>query len=100
MFVADSDSGVVGLVTVGHRHHFSGQKDAYVGELVVAEAEEGRGIGRMLMQAAEGWARSQGLQYLTLETGAANGAARAFYAALGYQEEDIRFTKGTDPVSM
>jgi hypothetical protein len=33
------------------------------------------------------------LGYLTLETGAANHGGRAFYAALGYLEEDVRLTK-------
>jgi len=76
----------VGLVTVGHRRHFAGELDAYIGELIVAEAAEGRGIGRLLMRAAEDWADSRGLRRLTLETGAANSAARAFYASLGYLE--------------
>ena len=30
---------------------------------------------------------------LTLETGAANTAARRFYGALGYRDEDVRLTK-------
>jgi ribosomal protein S18 acetylase RimI-like enzyme len=45
------------------------------------------------MRAAEDWARRRGLQHLTLETGAANTAARAFYRALGYRYEDVRLTK-------
>jgi GNAT superfamily N-acetyltransferase len=47
----------------------------------------------LLMDAAEGWARRRGHQHITLETGAANGAARAFYDRRGYQEEDVRLTK-------
>jgi len=70
-----------------------GEVDAYVGELMVAEGAQRRGIGTRLVRAAEQWARSQGLRHLTLETGAANGTARAFYAALGYAEEDVRLTR-------
>jgi GNAT superfamily N-acetyltransferase len=46
-----------------------------------------------LLAAAEAWAGRCGLERLTLETGAANTAARAFYAAAGYHEEDVRLTK-------
>jgi ribosomal protein S18 acetylase RimI-like enzyme len=35
----------------------------------------------------------RGLARITLETGAANDAARAFYAALGYREEDVRLSR-------
>jgi GNAT superfamily N-acetyltransferase len=63
------------------------------GELVVAEAMERRGIGARLLGAAEAWAVERGLERLTLETGAANSGARAFYAAAGYVEEDVRLTK-------
>jgi GNAT superfamily N-acetyltransferase len=45
------------------------------------------------MVAAEEWARRQGLACLSLDTGAANARARAFYAALGYEEEDVKLTK-------
>src|SRR3982751_3264399 len=92
-FVAVADTGVVGLVTLGTRTHFTGQLDAYVGELIVAELMERRGIGGLLIRAAELWAAERGFEYLTLETGAANNGARAFYASLGYCEEDVRITK-------
>ena len=76
VFVAIVAERLVGLVTVGERQHFTGETDAYVGELVVAEGMERRGVGRLLMRAAEDWGRQRGLKHLTLETGAANGGAR------------------------
>jgi GNAT superfamily N-acetyltransferase len=93
VLVAVDAARLVGLVTVGQRQHFTGETDAYVGELVVAAGMERRGVGTLLMQAAEEWGRRRGLKFLTLETGAANSTARAFYASLGYQEEDVRLTK-------
>jgi len=68
VFVAVDAARLVGVVTVGQRQHFTGETDAYVGELVVAEGMERRGVGTLLMQAAEEWGRRRGLQYLTLET--------------------------------
>jgi len=83
---------VVGVVHVAERTHFTGQVDAYVGELVTATGMERRGIARALMAAAEAWGATRGLDHLTLETGAANHGARAFYATLGYLEEGVRLT--------
>jgi ribosomal protein S18 acetylase RimI-like enzyme len=91
--VAVDGDQVVGIVSVTERAHFTGQTDAYVGELITAAGQERRGIARRLMAAAEAWGADRGLSFLTLETGAANHAARSFYAALGYQEEDVRLTK-------
>lgn len=93
VYVAVDGDEIVGVVAAAERTHFSGQADAYVGELVTAAGKERRGIGRALMQAAEAWGAARGLDHLTLETGAANAAARALYAALGYLEEDVRVTK-------
>jgi GNAT superfamily N-acetyltransferase len=97
VFVAEGPSGrPIGLVRVGQCAHFTGDADGYVGELIVSAAHEGRGVGRALMAAAERWARQRGLGRVTLETGAANTHARAFYGRLGYVEEEVRLTKLLD----
>ena len=93
MYVAVADDQVVGFVSVAERTHFTGQVDAYVGELVTATGMERRGIARALMTVAEAWGADCGLRCLTLETGAANQTARSFYASLGYLPEDVRLTK-------
>jgi ribosomal protein S18 acetylase RimI-like enzyme len=95
LVAVDADE-VVGLVTLGTRTHFTGEVDAYVGELIVAESRERRGIGARLVRAAESWAARRGFAHLTLETGAANAAARTFYSSLGFAEEDVRLTKSVD----
>src|SRR5437879_4073510 len=92
VWVAEMDRAVVGFVHGGERRHFSGETDAYVGELVVARHAEGQGVGRALLAEVQRWAVGRGGRRLTLETGAANGSARAFYAALGFQEEDVRLS--------
>jgi ribosomal protein S18 acetylase RimI-like enzyme len=93
VFVAVDGELIVGVVHAAERKHFTGQVDAYVGELITAAGQERRGIARALMQAAEEWGAARGLDYLTLETGILNYPARAFYQAIGYLEEDVRFTK-------
>jgi GNAT superfamily N-acetyltransferase len=81
-------------------------------EAVLALAPR-QGIGRELMGAADTWARDHGLAHLTLHAGARNAGARnagarnagarnagarnagarAFYAALGFAEEEVRLTR-------
>ena len=87
------DGHIAGLVSLAEREHFTGERDAYVSELVVDAALEGRGGGQALMTAAEEWAAGRGLSRLTLETGARNHRARHFYKRAGYQEEELRLTK-------
>lgn len=92
VIVADDDGDLAGFVSVTTKAHFTGQVDGYVGELVVSPSSEGRGVGRRLVAAASEWATERGARFLTLETGAANARALAFYSALGFVTEDVRLT--------
>ena len=93
VFVAEHAGDVIGMVSVSERTHFTGEIDGYIGELVVAREATRSGVGRALTDAAEEWSRRRGHRRITLETGAANTAARAFYAAIGFDEEVIRLSK-------
>lgn len=93
VFVAEMSGRVVGFVGIAHRPHFSGEVDAYIGELVVSTETVRRGIGRALVNEIEKWARKRGYSRIALDTGAANGSARNFYAILGYAEEGVRLSK-------
>ncbi|MGH3456071.1 MAG: GNAT family N-acetyltransferase [Nocardioidaceae bacterium] len=92
LLVAERDERIVGFVDAAERRHWSGALDVYVGELVVERTAEGRGVGRGLVDAVRDWAGRRGIAVITLETGAANEPARAFYAALGFAEESVRLT--------
>lgn len=94
VFVAEDDQGQrLGFATVTHETHFTGERQAYIGELAASEAAEGRGAGRALLQACEGWAREQGDRILSLATGAANEHALGFYDHFGYRREDVKLVK-------
>jgi ribosomal protein S18 acetylase RimI-like enzyme len=97
VLVARLGGRVAGLVSLAEREHFTGDLDAYVGELVTDRAAEGRGAGQALMAAAERWAASRGLSRITLETGARNHRARRFYEKAGYEEEEVRLSKAVRP---
>jgi GNAT superfamily N-acetyltransferase len=92
LVAADAD-GIAGVISVRASTHFTGERDGYIGELVVAHRAARRGIGRALVAAADEWARDHGLRNLTLHTGAFNAGARAFYADLGFAEEEVRLTR-------
>lgn len=68
----------------------------YVSMLSVATGAEGYGIGRLLMEAAEAWAREQGFACLSLDVFASNNHGRAFYARQGFQEDSLKLYKLLD----
>ncbi len=90
VFVAENEQGErLGFATVSHSTHFTGEGQAYIGELATSEEAEGRGVGKALAQACEQWAREQGYRILSLATGAANEGALGFYRHMGYLDEDV-----------
>jgi ribosomal protein S18 acetylase RimI-like enzyme len=94
VFIAEDEQGKrLGAATVSHHQHFTGEGEAYIGELAVSEAEEGHGAGQALVEACAQWAREQGYSLLVLQTGTANTRARGFYQRLGFLEENIRLAK-------
>jgi ribosomal protein S18 acetylase RimI-like enzyme len=97
VLVAADEDGVAGVISIRPSTHFTGERDGYIGELAVAERASRRGAGRALVEAAGTWARDHGLRNLTLHTGAFNASARAFYAALGFTEEEVRLTRPLPP---
>lgn len=94
LFIAEDEMGErLGIASVARQQNFTGEEQAYIGELATTDAAEGRGAGRVLVEACEHWAREQGLPFLVLHTGAANGRARGFYQHLGFREEDVKLVK-------
>jgi ribosomal protein S18 acetylase RimI-like enzyme len=94
VFIAENEQGErLGFATVSHSTHFTGEGQAYIGELATSEEAERRGVGKALAQACEQWAREQGYRILSLATGAANEQALGFYRHLGYLSEDVTLVK-------
>jgi Acetyltransferases len=93
IYVAAEGADVVGFVAVTEDTHWTGERDAYIGELVIRPDLERQGVGRQLVRAAELWASTRGLRRVRLSTGAANTAALRLYGALGYQCEDVTLSR-------
>jgi GNAT superfamily N-acetyltransferase len=94
VLIAEDEQGQrLGFATVSHSSHFTGQRQAYIGELATSESAEGRGVGTALVKACEEWARQEGYTLLAVSTGAANKRALRFYHHLGFQDEDVTLTR-------
>jgi ribosomal protein S18 acetylase RimI-like enzyme len=62
--------------------------DCYLAELYVVPQLRGRGRGRALMEAAIELARERGADYMELNTGEDDVAARALYERLGFSNRE------------
>ncbi|MGE5236830.1 MAG: N-acetyltransferase family protein [Acidobacteriota bacterium] len=95
LLVAESRGGeVLGFAFLETlEDYFTGERHGHVGILAVAEAAEGKGVGRALLTASDDWARAQGYGRLTLTVFAGNRRARTIYERFGYQAETIRYVR-------
>ena len=85
LFVAESSGGRIGgwLQVFGY-HVVESDARAEVAGLVVDETQRGSGIGRLLMQHAENWAREKGYAAVALRSNIIRHEAHAFYQRIGY----------------
>src|ERR1700745_4075332 len=90
LLLAADGSGYAGYL-LGFRHltFYANGPVAWVEEVVVRGRDRGRGIGRALMDAFEGWAAAEGCALVALAT----RRAEPFYLALGYEESATYFRK-------
>lgn len=90
VLVAEADGRLTGYLLVSvHATFFANGPVAWIEELMVDERVRRGGVGAALMRAAELWAADAGAAYVSLAT----RRAAAFYAALGYDESAVFFTK-------
>lgn len=81
--------GLCGFLEAGTRPYADGCDTGPVGYIegwFVDEDVRRQGIGRLLMQAAEAWARSLGLKEMASDTNLTNEASLGAHLALGYKE--------------
>lgn len=89
VLVGRDGEAIVGTVMVGHDGH-----RGWVYYVATDPGRRGRGFGRAIMNAAEGWLRVAGIAKLQLLVRCENARAGAFYQSIGYAEvQSIVFAK-------
>jgi RimJ/RimL family protein N-acetyltransferase len=89
VLVAEADGEIVGRLSLARDPHPASAHVADLG-LMVAKTCRRRGVGRALMEAAETWARSAGIEKLELHVFPYNAPAIGLYERLGYRREGVR----------
>jgi GNAT superfamily N-acetyltransferase len=100
-FVADLDNRAVGWVHVVLAEYVDAEAFVVIAGLVVDRNYRRRGIGRVLMDRAEIWARERGCSIVRLTSSSTRTTAHRFYENLGYTniKTQYSFVKPLDPVA-
>ena len=93
---AAANAGVVGWLQVHLTKIIESEPRGGIVGLVVSADARGRGIGRRLVEAAEGWAKEQGAESVGVRCNTTRAEAHAFYERLGFRaaKTQISFRKG------
>ena len=95
VFVAVSKGKVVGFIVFSMK-----QRDDNIDNIVVAKSEQGKGVGRALVEYIEDFAKSRGMDVITTDTTEnAKGVpwkAYGFWKKMGYEDTGKRLASGYD----
>jgi RimJ/RimL family protein N-acetyltransferase len=100
VFVAETEQGVVGRLSIARDPHPASRHVADLGLMVAAPARK-RGIGWALLEQAAGWARTAGVSKLELHVFPHNEPAIRLYERFGFVQEGYRkqhYRRGRDYV--
>ncbi|WP_029005038.1 GNAT family acetyltransferase [Azorhizobium doebereinerae] len=92
ILVARDGDALAASVMVGHDGH-----RGWMYYLAVDPARQGKGLGRVLVAAAEDWLKARGVPKVMLLVRPENEKVRGFYEAIGYLDEPrVVFSKRLD----
>jgi ribosomal protein S18 acetylase RimI-like enzyme len=98
VFVAEVNGVVAGVETVAEISALLHQpgRVAQITMLVVGAAHRRLGVGRLLLEAGERWARECGSRRILVASNERRHDAHAFYESSGYRHTSRRFGKDLD----
>jgi len=86
VFVAETHSGVLaGFLSAFVMRTLESDAHVEIGALVVDEQHRSQGVGELLMEKAENWARESGCELVRLRSNVIRERAHQFYERLGYE---------------
>ncbi len=85
VYIAETDGELVGWAHVFVHPSLLADMPAEVAGLVVDESYRSGGVGRILMEQTERWAREHGCRSVGLRSNVLRSRAHAFYERLGYR---------------
>ena len=86
VFVACLGKEVIAWIDVALTLHLQSRPFALIGGLVVRDGHRGMRVGRRLCEAAEAWAREQGVRVMRVTSRSTRADAHRFYLRGGYKE--------------
>jgi RimJ/RimL family protein N-acetyltransferase len=89
VFVAETEAGIVGRLSVARDPHPASRHVADLGLMVAAGARR-QGIGKALLEQAVRWARQSGVTKLELHVFPWNEPALRLYESFGFEREGLR----------
>lgn len=94
---ADDQGGPLGFIHLeAGRDYYNHKAHGHIANLIVSPEAEGRGVGRLLLNKAEEWARAQGFRWLTLSVFEQNTRAREVYERFGFGPDIMKYVKEID----
>jgi ribosomal protein S18 acetylase RimI-like enzyme len=84
LLVGSSEGKIVASAMVGYEGH-----RGWINYLAVSPEHRKQGIGRRMMEEAERRLRAEGCPKINLQVRSSNPGAVAFYAAMGYLQDDV-----------
>jgi len=93
-FIAESNNVQLGFIHVRtHKDDISGETCGTIPLLAVLPESQGLGVGSILIEYAEKWAKDLGCRLLHLEVFANNKKAKGFYKNIGFKPETVHMIK-------
>jgi GNAT superfamily N-acetyltransferase len=65
----------------------------WVEDLIVLPSQRSRGVGKLLLDAAEDWGRKHGCDFVQLHSGLGRKDAHRFYLTNGMEQDSLVFTR-------
>ena len=73
--------------------YYTQERHAHITDVAVTKKAEGKGVGKLLLQKADEWARQKSARWITLNVFEGNTHAQAVYEKAGFQKEWIKYLK-------